>query len=99
MDSFNPLADVMRASIGSLARNLSRTEQEIEAETAAVAMITGQAMAKIIEQREKLRESHEKEQQRAVANGMTQGTPEWKTMIEGQSEAMASFDRVLKRLG
>lgn len=49
MESFNPLADVMRASVASLARNLGRTEEEIKAEKAAVGQISGQAISKIIE--------------------------------------------------
>lgn len=89
----------MRASVASLARNIARTEQEIEAETAAVAMISGQAMQKIIEQREKLRAAHEAEQSRAVANGMKIGTTQWTEMINGQNKAMAAFDRILAKLG
>ena len=99
MDSFNPLADVMRASVASLARNLGRTEQEIEAESAAVKMISMQAVAKVTEQMEKLSVRQDAEQQRRQANGLKRGTPAWKKFIAEQEAAMDSFNRILATLG
>lgn len=99
MESFNPLADVMRASVASLARNLGRTEEEIKAEKAAVGQISGQAISKIIELQSKLAEQQLADQKRRLDNGMMKGTPEWKTFIENQEKAMDALYRVLDQLG
>ena len=99
MESFNPLADVMRASVGSLARNLGRTEEEIKAEKAAVGLISGQAIKKIIELQSKLAEQQLADQKRRRDNGLTMGTPEWKTFVENQEKAMDALNRVLAQLG
>jgi hypothetical protein len=99
MDSFNPLADVMRASIGSLARNMSRTDEEKKAEGAAVVMIITQAADKVVSARRALREEHQEERKARIAGGLKPGTPEWDELLAGQATAMAAFDRLMAKLG
>lgn len=99
MESFNPLADVMRASVASLARNLGRTEEEIKAEKAAVGQIEGQAISKIIDLQSKLSDQQDADQKRRLASGMVQGTPEWETFIKNQQKAMDALNRVLANIG
>lgn len=98
MESFNPLADVMRASVASLARNLGRTEEEIKAERAAVGQISGQAIAKIVELQAKLGEQQDADKKRRLAAGMIEGSPEWDTFVENQGKAMDALNRILAEL-
>lgn len=98
MESFNPLADVMRASVASLARNLGRTEEEIKAERAAVGQISGQAIAKIVELQGKLGEQQDADKKRRLAAGMIEGSPEWDTFVENQGKAMDALNRILAEL-
>lgn len=97
-DSFNPLADVMRASVASLARNISRTDEEIKAETAAVKMIQGQAAQKLIDQRARLRNEHLAERADYVSIGFVAGSDEMKELIAQQKVATDALDRLLAKL-